>query len=69
MVNKIPPKIKKELLYWLSKMDYSKKNLTVKNINQISTKFIKELKKSCKNIYGKKRKSKKTTQKKTKDKS
>ena len=58
-------KIKKELTAnlknWLSKMNFSKKNIRVKNINNISNQFINELKTNCSKLYGiksKKRKSK-----------
>ena len=43
MIDKIPPKIKTELLYWLSKMKISKKIVQSK----ISTK-IKKRKSKCK---------------------
>ena len=60
MVNKISSKIKQELLYWLSQTDFSKKKITLKNIDKISNNFIKSLKNKCKKLYGKKRnKSKK----------
>ena len=51
---KIPPKIKKELLYWLSKKKFTKKNLRVENINKISTEFIESLKNKCNKKYRKK---------------
>ena len=44
----MPQKLKKELLYLLSKMKISKKNLKLQNINKISNKFIHGLKKNCK---------------------
>ena len=45
--NKTPTKIKKELLYWLSKKKLTKKNLRVENINKISNEFIESLKNKC----------------------
>ena len=67
----IDSKIKKELLenlnHWLSKRKFSKKNLRIKDINKISNKFIKGLKKSCKKLHGKKvKKSKSKKQQKKK---
>lgn len=67
MKKTIPLKIKKELLFLLSKKKFKKKNLTLANVNKISTKFIKELKKSCKKKYGK-RNCKKSKKKKNKQK-
>ena len=43
----MPQKLKKELLYLLSKMKISKKNLKLKNVNKISNKFILGLKRKC----------------------
>ena len=64
----MPPKIKKELLFLLSKKKLKKKNLTLANVNKISNKFIKELKKSCKKKYGKRscKKNKKKLKRKNK---
>ena len=60
MVKKISSKIKQELLYWLSQTDFSKKKITLKNIDKISNNFIKSLKNKCKKISEqKKKKSKK----------
>lgn len=35
MVNKISSKMKQEILYWLSQTDFSKKKITLKNIDKI----------------------------------
>lgn len=43
----MPQKLKKELLHLLSKMRISKKNLKLKNVNKISNKFIRGLKRKC----------------------
>ena len=60
MVKKKSYKIKQEILYWLSKTDFKKKKITLKNINKISNNFIESLKNKCKKLSGKKKnKSKK----------
>ena len=57
MVSKISSKLKQELLYWLSQTDFSKKKITLKNIDKISNNFIKSLKNKCKKLSGKKKKN------------
>tara|TARA_B100000787_G_C16062262_1_gene236085 strand:- start:8 stop:205 length:198 start_codon:yes stop_codon:yes gene_type:complete len=61
--NKTPTKIKKELLYWLSKKKLTKKNLRVENINKISNDFIESLKNKCNKKHRKKSVKKKCKKK------